>query len=245
MSAITKRGLLAVLAAALVALALVIAPGVAAGSEAEERRGAELLRALERGEAACAELSRADYMALGELAMGRMVGSSRAHEAIDRRIAAMMGERRLDRMHEVMGIRFSGCGSPRFPRGLGGMMGPTGMMGGLGPGGMMGRGGFGPGERGHYGPPRGDEDRISPGQRFGPRSTMGFYRERDAVPAWVAIVTLILLAAALVAVLFLLARPRRRQGSRPLDLLAERFARGEIGAEEYAERRRLLEGGSG
>jgi putative membrane protein len=243
MSAIIRWGLVAILSAA----ALVVAPGLASGSEAEERRGAELLRALEGGETSCAELRGDDYAALGELAMGRMLGSSRAHEAMDRRIAAMMGERRLDRMHEVMGIRFSGCGSPRFPRGLGGMMGPMGMTGGLGPDSMMGGRGFDPGERGRYGAPRaGEGDRTAPGRRLGPGARMGFYRERDGVPAWLAIVSLILLAAALVAVFALLARPRRRQrGSDPFDLLSERFARGEIGAEEYAERRRLLEGGSG
>lgn len=241
MSAITKS----IVVAALTAVALATSPGVASGLEAEERRGAELLRALERGEASCGELSRDEFMALGELAMGRMLGSSRAHEAMDRRIAAMIGERRLDRMHEVMGIRFSGCGNPRFPRGLGGMIGPMGMMGGLGPGGMMGGRGFDPGEPGRYGPPRaGEDDRAAPGRRFEPGARMGFYRERDGVPAWLAIVSLILLAAVLLTVFFLLARPRRHEGSRPLDLLAERFARGEIGAEEYAERRRLLEGSS-
>jgi uncharacterized membrane protein len=61
----------------------------------------------------------------------------------------------------------------------------------------------------------------------------------------VAIVSLILLATSPVAVLALLAGPRRRRESGPLDLLSKRFARGELSGEEYAERRRLLEGGSG
>jgi putative membrane protein len=110
---------------------------------------------------------------------------------------------------------------------------------------MMGGRGFDPGQRDRYGPPRGDEDRISPGRRFGPGARMGFYRDRDGVPAWAVVVALILLAAALVTVLALLLRPGGRQrGSDPLDLLSERLARGEIGVEEYAERRRLLEGSS-
>lgn len=62
MSTITKS----IVVAALIAVALAISPGVASGSEAEERRGAELLRALERGEASCGDLSTDDFMALGE-----------------------------------------------------------------------------------------------------------------------------------------------------------------------------------
>ena len=202
-----------------VAVALIFAPGLASASQAEEKRGADLLSAVERGERECADLDQADFGAVGEFVMGRMLGSIDAHEGMDRMMASMMGEGGLDRMHEVMGVRFSGCGNPRLPGRFGGMMGAMGMMGG----GTMG-GGFGP------------------GAMMGAESD-GDHGDNDA-GAWIAIAILVLVAGGVLAVI-LFARPGRRdRGSSPLDLLAERFARGEISAEEFAERRRLLEEGA-
>jgi putative membrane protein len=62
--------------------------------------------------------------------------------------------------------------------------------------------------------------------------------------------SLVFLACVVVGVL-LLARshshgeqpPNRSEGSRALDVLDERFARGEIDESEYQERRRILTGG--
>ena len=233
---VTSRAL-PTLAAALIALGILGASPTLAATD--EQRGAEVLDSVETGALDCDQLDAVDFEAVGEFAMGRMLGSPGApgaHEAMDRMMASMMGEGGLGRMHEVMGTRFSGCGNPPLPGGFGSMMGAMGMMGG----GMMGG----------FGPDAGDGDRAFPGQGYGPAAMMGFDRgaggdDDDDVAGWMAVAMLVLLAAAAAAVIFVVRSGRRpARGPSPLDLLAERFAHGEIGAEEYAERRRLLEEGA-
>lgn len=58
------------------------------------------------------------------------------------------------------------------------------------------------------------------------------------------VAAMLVLVAVAVGAVILVARPRRRlaSGSSPLDLLAERSARGEISPEEYRERRAVLRG---
>lgn len=226
------------LVAALLALAgLGAGTAVAAG---DEQRGAQILDLAQSGELDCDRLDAADFAAVGEVVMGRMLGSPEAHDGMDQMMASMMGGSGLDRMHEVMGLRFAGCGNPRFPESFSGMMGTMGMMGGgFGQsGGMMGGG---PG--GMMGDRSSDGDAL-PGQGFGPAAMMDFDRgDDDDAGAWMAVAMLLLAAGAAVAVILAVRTGRRRNGPGPLDLLAQRFARGEIGVEEYGERRRLLEEG--
>lgn len=209
---------------------LALGTGSALASEAaEEQRGAELLTAVERGEMDCADLESGDFDAIGEFAMGRMLGSSSAHEAMDETITRMMGEAGLGRMHEVMGQRFADCGAAGAQGGYGGMMGMLG-------GGMMG----GPGQG--YGPDDASGQGYGPGTGFG--SMMGLDSGADdddnGPGAWAAILMLLLIVGAGGAV-YALTRPRRA-GSPPLGLLEQRFARGELSVEDYEQRRRLLEG---
>lgn len=240
MTAITRSHLRipAVTAIALVAaLMLVFASPAASQSPDADARGADLLSALERGETECSDLDGEDYAAIGELAMGRMVGSPQAHEAMDELIAGMMGESGLTRMHDAMGQRFAGCGQPGIPSGFGQMMGVMGMMGGgyggFGPAGMMG-GGYGP---------QGSAD--VPGRGYGAGSMMGFDRgfgDDDDVEIWM-VVTMLVVVLAVGSGALMFARSTKHRPDPPVDLLAERFARGEISLEDYQERRRLLQGG--
>jgi putative membrane protein len=65
---------------------------------------------------------------------------------------------------------------------------------------------------------------------------------------WTGIVWMTLFWGAILGVVYLIARSVGGAGARPgreqdaMGILAERFARGEISEEEYAERRRVLEG---
>ncbi len=65
---------------------------------------------------------------------------------------------------------------------------------------------------------------------------------------WAGIVWMILFWAVILGVLYLIVRLVSSAGARPgqerdaMSILDERFARGEISQEEYAERRRVLEG---
>lgn len=239
MPAITSRVLVA-LSATVVAVAA-FGSGSALAQEGEQGRG--ILDAVESGELDCAEIDAADFSAVGEYVMGRMVGSQGAHRSMDELMETTMGGRNEERMHEAMGERFTGCGDSRLPGGYAGMMGVMGMMGG-GPGsaGMMGGGPGSGGMMGDSGP--GGEDGGLPGRGFGP-AMMGFDRDDDDdVGAWMAVAMLLLVGLAVVAVVLVARAGRRPGGAAPLDLLAQRFARGEIGADEYAERRRLLEEGT-
>lgn len=209
--------------------------------------GARILDAVDSGQLGCADLDQAELGVVGEYVMGRMVGSAKGHRSMDQLMATMMGGRNAQRMHEAMGERFAGCGQGRLPGGYAGMMGAFGMMGGggVGPGGMMGGGFRRSGGDGAYARPG-----FGPG---GPGGMMGFSRgaddDDDDVAMWMGVAMLVLLAVAVIAVIFI-ARPRRRAeggsgsyGPDPVAVLAERFARGEIGSDEYAERRGLLEDG--
>ena len=62
-------------------------------------------------------------------------------------------------------------------------------------------------------------------------------------PAWMIFAPLCMLIflAVCIGVMYMAARSRRA-GSRPIDILRERFARGEISPAEYDERRRILFG---
>lgn len=214
------------LVAAVAALA-VATSGAAAAEAAEEERGADLLSAIERGDSTCGDLRGGEFMAIGEFAMGRMLGSPEAHEGMDRMMASMMGEGDLDRMHEAMGVRFSGCGNPGFPGSFGGMMGMMRMMGGgSAAAGMMGGDGF-------------DTDTDWDGHM-------------DWDGGWwiaMAIGMILFWGLVILGVVWLVrglshSREARRPGSEPdaMAILERRLASGEISADEYRERRAVLRG---
>lgn len=239
MNLITRRWAqtLAVIAA-MVSLASLVAASAGA-TETVENRGAALLQAVEGGQRSCTDLTAADFEAIGEFTMGRMLGSPQAHESMDRLAIRMMGPGGLERMHQVMGQRFAACGQPAFPGGFAQMMA---MMPGMG--GTIGSHGGGPMGGQVYGP----GDQTDGGATVGPGSMMGSDLESggrqssddDGSAAWMAAAMLILILGAGGLVYFLVRRRPHPGGA--LQVLAGRFAAGEISAEEYAQRRHLLEG---
>lgn len=132
----------------LVSLALcLLVPGAASASLADEQRqGRDLAAQVRSGAKGCEDLSTEDFDHLGEYVMGRFLGSTNAHQAMNDRMRLMMGDQAEQRMHQLMGRRYAGCYDTSTGAGNG-SMGP-GMMGGagLGPGmigGYYGRGGWG------------------------------------------------------------------------------------------------------
>ena len=237
MPAITRPRLSTTVVATMVLSGALFFGGPAlAGGQTTPDRGGQLLAQIERGQTKCSDLDHSGYAAIGEFAMGRMVGSAQTHEAMDGLIVQMMGKTGVDRIHDVMGQRFAGCGAAAMPAGFGQMMGVMGMMGG-------GAGGFDPSAvMGGYDPGSG----TSAGEGgYGPGSMMGFAADRGddggGIEPW-TVAMMLGLALAVVVGTFLLV-PRRRSSSGVLDVLAERFARGEISAEDFQERRQLLLGG--
>jgi len=219
------------LACVLGALALAAAPAWASAG-AEQREGAQTLRSVEDGERPCGTLETDDYERIGEYAMGRMVGSPGAHASMDRLMAQMMGERAEGRMHVLMGRRFSRCGRGQVPGGFGGMMGAMGMIGG----------GFGPRGRGTTDAGGGRGAAGFPGMMD--RRNFVDQDDDDWSAAAIIMTTLMLLLLVLAVAALLFWRPWRQAagGKSSLEILQERFARGEIDIEDYGRRRRALGG---
>lgn len=201
----------------LVLMTAAIAPALASVAS-EQREGQRLLRSIEEGRSECADLTNADFERIGEYVMGRMAGSTAAHEQMNELMRSMMGARSEEQMHVFMGRRFTGCGGRAVPGGFGGMMGVMGMMGG--------------------------GVRAADGNGFG--VMMGSVGTADSGDGWsdgaIAMTVLmgVLLALAVAALLFW--RPWRAspRGSGALELLDQRYARGELDAEDYERRRQAI-----
>jgi len=214
-----KAKLLAAAAGCLLVAALL--PAAAAADLAqEEGQGQAIAESVRSGERQCSDLSADEFELIGEYAMGRYLGDSAAHEAMNDHMVAVMGEAGERRMHIALGYRYSGCrGGPAWS-----WMGPMA--------GMMFGGGY---EGGGYGP----------GMTGGPyRSRAGDEEDNFDGPSAAAMVGMmaVLIGAVAVAVSWL---SRRRDGSRPdspLETLRRRYASGELDEEQYQERKRLLEG---
>lgn len=100
------------LVAALSAAILGVAAAPALASLADEvAAGRQVARQLDAGRVGCSDLDDADFEHLGEYAMERMLGSRATHEALNARMSSTMGAAGTDRMHELMGRRYAGCGA--------------------------------------------------------------------------------------------------------------------------------------
>lgn len=186
-------------------------------TEEEEAEGAALWEKLESKELSCADLTVENFEVLGEYFMGAMMDEG--HASMNAMLIQMMGEDGEEAMHEAMGRRLSGCDTDAAIPGRGiGFMPMMNMMGG-----WSGFGGFGP---------------MSP---FGPWMTSnwvggGFLGGLLAILWWVVII------AGIVAVVKWIAhRGKRQSGESPLEILGERYARGEITKQEFDERKKDLQ----
>ncbi|MEK7178503.1 MAG: SHOCT domain-containing protein [Patescibacteria group bacterium] len=96
----------------------------------EEAEGKAVWEKLQDKELACKDLSDDNFGTIGEYFMGQMMGTS--HEAMNNMMIQMMGEKGEEQMHIVMGKRLSSCDtSAAFPsQGVGFMPMMQMMMGG-------------------------------------------------------------------------------------------------------------------
>ena len=223
----SARGTVGTLVVAILAL---LAASSASATPQEEQHGSRILQELASGQLKCSDASASDFELVGEYAMGRMFGSSAQHEAMNQMMVRMMGARGETDVHEAMGRGYSGCGAGHLPRGFGQMMGAVNAMGMMG-GGMMGGGVAGSAPNGGPGSMMGRYSSSSPAN-----DSNGDF---DGPSAGAMIGMMVVLIGAVALALLLLAR-RRPEG--PLEMLKRRYAKGELSADEYQERRRLLEG---
>lgn len=117
----------------LISLALLIAiPSSASASLADEQHHGQTLAAqVQSGAVSCGDLSHEDFDHIGEYVMGRALGSTTAHAAMNERMRLMIGDQAEGRMHQLMGARFAGCTTAAAGNGYGTTMGP-GTMGDTG-----------------------------------------------------------------------------------------------------------------
>ena len=183
----------------------------------EEAGGKAVWEKLQTKELACKDLSDDNFGTLGEYFMGQMMGTS--HEAMNNMMIQMMGEQGEEQMHAVMGKRLSGCDtSAAFPsQGTGFMPMMQMMMGG-------------------WSSPTGLNQGNNSMMNFGFTPFGGF--------GWIfMILWWVLIIAGIVALIKWLTNQSRGTHDHeksPLEILKERYAKGEIDRKEFEDKKKDL-----
>src|SRR3989339_1622828 len=183
----------------------------------EEQEGKQIWEKLQAKQVECKTLTDDNYASLGEYFMGQMTGNS--HEAMNNMMIQMMGEQGEEQMHIVMGKRLSGCDtSVAFPSQETGFMPMMQMM----------MGGW-----------------SSPSElNQGNNSMMNFGFTPFGGFGWIfMILWWVLIIAGIVALIKWLtsqSRGTHNHEKSPLEILKERYAKGEIDKREFEERKKDL-----
>lgn len=185
----------------------------------EEARGKMIWERFKAKEVICSDLSDNDFDALGEYFMGQMMGTS--HAAMNVMMAQMMGEQGETQMHIVMGKRLSGCDtSAVYPAGGLGFMPMMQMMSG-----------FGSAQ---------NQENWSTNGKFNLINTMmnfGFLALLFVIIWWVIVIAVIIVFLRWIIQKF----KGGSNGESPLDVLKERYAKGEIDKKEFQGKKKDLE----
>jgi len=208
----------------------------------EEAEGKAVWAKLQAKQVTCADLSEDDFGTLGEFFMGERMGA--AHAAVNERMAQMMGKAGEEQMHVAMGKRLSGCDQAApFPSqgtgfmpmmqmmmgaGITGARFGGGMMGASSSGGMMGSGSW--------------PSNSVPFPRGPAKMGYGFAPFGGVTGSLFVFLWWVLFIAGVVALIRLLLAPRRGSGGggSALEILKQRYARGEMGKQEFEEKRKDL-----
>ena len=201
-----------------VAFSLGVSAVALAQAGSDQVKGAAILGAVQQGTKSCSQLTDSDFELIGEAWMGRVLGSQQAHDAMNNLMGSMMGASGEVQMHQFMGRRASGCGGGTAPAGFAAMMGRMGLMGA-----------YQGGNAGGYGGMMGGS----------PRNGNGDGDNGISAGAMVGMMAVSIIAIVLALLIF---KTWRRSGN-AREQLDRRFASGELSAEEYNERKKLLEGG--
>ncbi len=180
----------------------------------EEAEGKEVWEKLQAKEVTCEILSNEDFGVLGEYFMGQMVGGS--HESMNTMMERMMGKEGEEQMHVVMGKRLSDCEpGAQIPQSGVGFMPMMWMMGGGGNP-MTGYGGW--------------------------NNMMGGWNGLGLL-GWIPMLLFwILLILGVVALFRYLGGSGKRtsEDKSPVEILKERYAKGEIDKKEFEQMKKDL-----
>src|SRR3989344_6576868 len=184
----------------------------------EEQEGKEVWNKLQTNELACENLSDEPFGVLGEYFMGQMAGNS--HAAMSAMMIQTHGEEGEEQIHIVMDKRLSGCDpSAAFPAGSGGWMPMVNMM------------------WGGWSAPFGGNNSTNNNMMnfgFGPFGGFGWI---FMVLWWVLIIAGIV---ALIKWLTSQSRGTHHDEKSTLEILQERYAKGEINKQEFEEKKKDL-----
>lgn len=189
-----------------------VAPSQDNHAKEEEAKGKELLGKLQANQIKCADLSDDNFDSIGEYFMGLMHGDS--HDAMNARITQMMGEEGEVQMHVAMGKRMSGCDPlAAYP------MGDNNMM-----------------------PMMGGQQNMGADNNFYGRMMSGRYMQSDGIEFLSTIVWWGVLIVMMVMLYRLVSGHRSavRGHSSPMEVLKERYAKGEIDKEEFHDKKKDL-----
>jgi len=183
----------------------------------EEQEGKEIWDKLQTKELACENLGNEQFGVLGEYFMGQMAGES--HAAMNAMMIQAHGEDGEEQIHIVMGKRLSGCDtSAAFPVGSGGWMPMMNMM------------------WGGWSSPFGSNNSTNNMMNFGFGPFGGF--------GWIfMILWWVLIIAGIVALIRWLtsqSHDTNTHGKSALEILQERYAKGEINKQEFEEKKKDL-----
>ena len=183
----------------------------------EEQEGKEVWNKLQTNELACENLSDEQFGVLGEYFMSQMAGDS--HAAMNAMMIQTHGEEGEEQIHIVMGKRLSGCDtSAAFPAGSGGWMPMMNMM------------------WGGWSSPFGGNNSTNNMMNFGFGPFGGF--------GWIFMVLWwVLIIAGIVALIKWLTSQSHGTHNREqsaLEILQERYAKGDINKQEFEEKKKDL-----
>ena len=183
----------------------------------EEAEGKIVWQGLQSKEIVCEDLSNEDFGALGEYYMGQMLGDS--HEAMNEMMIQMHGEEGEEQIHVVMGKRLSGCDTSATVLGTsGGWMPMMNMM------------------WGGWSSPFGNNSTNNNMMNFG-FGTFGSFGWIFMILWWVLIIAGIV---ALIKWLTNQSRNSHRDGKSALEILKERYVKGEIDKKEFEDKKKDL-----
>jgi len=180
----------------------------------EEAEGEIVWQRLQSKEVECSDLSDDDFGVLGEYFMGQMLGDS--HAAMNEMMIRMHGEDGEEQIHVVMGKRLSGCdASASFPMGSGGWMPMMNMMWG-----------------GWSSPFSSNNTNNMMNFGYG----FGFFGLIFMILFWALVII------GIVALVRWLSTQSKGDTSSKsaLDILKERYARGEVDKQEFEEKKKEL-----
>ncbi|RJQ24451.1 SHOCT domain-containing protein [Candidatus Parcubacteria bacterium] len=179
----------------------------------EEQEGKEVWEKFQAKQIECKDFTDDNYAVLGEYFMGQSIGDTQRHAAMNQMMIGMMGKEGEEQMHIVMGKRLSGCDpNAQVPQNGWGFMPMMWMMGGGNS--MMG---------------------SDWGNMMGGWSGFSIFGWLSMILFWV------LLVLGVVALIRYLGKSgSSREDKTPLDILKERYARGEIGKKEFEEKKQDL-----